>query len=174
MPILNQERGSMNIDIKKQNREAMKWILNIDEMKKGYFEQFSMFSTLGATVNDGMPRGTDTGNPCMNKAISLVDMEQRRVWIMAVESMEFTLSEKKRKYLELRREADSQIRDKHKPGPQGWVDYVQAKYVEWFKQRYGAEIYAPTKKTMCLWMNEIIDITIRLRYEILLNNGLLR
>lgn len=152
-------------DTKRQNKEALKWILNIHDLRRSYFDSVATFSTLGAAVNDGMPRGTDTGNPCMNKAISLVDMENRKNWIMAIEMMEQTLSEKGRKYLDLRRDAEHQPHKGNELGGRpGWVEYVQPRYAEWFYYRFGGES-VPTERTMSTWMYKIIDTTVRIAID---------
>lgn len=156
------------IDIKKQNREALNWILNFYDLRRAYIDKTAMFSTLGAAVNDGMPRGTDTGNPAANKAISLVDLEKQKTWIMVIELMERTLSEKSRKYLELRRDGAHQIKERKKRGPIGWVDHVQPRYAEWFNLKYGRD-FVPSEDQMKLWMNKIIDVTVRLA----INKGVL-
>jgi hypothetical protein len=151
------------IDIKKQNREALKWILGIRDLRKNYFDSLAEFSTLGAAVGDGMPRNSDTGNPCANKAISLIEMERQKTWIQVIELMEHTLSEKRIKYLELRRDAEEERRKMIaggycKRGRPGWVEYVQPRYAEWFEQRY-KKYSMPDKENMINWMNSIIDVT---------------
>jgi ribosomal protein S8 len=155
----------MIIDIEKQNKTAIKWILNYYDLKKAYIERSANFSTLGATQYDGMPHGTSVGNPCANKIMTLLDLEYQKKWIMVIEKMEQTLSEKSRKYLEIRRDAASQISNNKGIGRPGWVDYTQVKYIEWFKYRYGKEIDAPTKQCMTGWMNKILDVTIRIAFN---------
>lgn len=152
----------MIIDIAKQNKLAMKWILNYYDLKQSYIEKSANFSTLGATQYDGMPHAQTVGNPCMNKTMTLLDMEEHRKWIMVIEKMEQTLSEKSRKYLELRRDAVNQFVNIGGTGRPGWVNYVQPRYVDWFKYRYGAEIDAPSKNTMLKWMDKVLDVTIRI------------
>jgi hypothetical protein len=162
------ERDCMIIDITQQNKIAMKWILNLQEFRQAYIEKSANFSTLGATQYDGMPHAQTVGNPCMNKTLTLLDMEEQRKWIMVIEKMEQTLSEKSRKYLELRRDAVNQF--SNNVGRPGWVEYVQPKYVEWFKYRYGREIEPPTRGTMTEWMRKILDVTIRIAF----NDGVLK
>lgn len=82
-------------------------------------------------------------------------------WIIAVESMEKTLSEKSRRYLEFRRDAARLMKEADDPGRPGWVDYVQAKYATWFYNRYGIE-FVPHKNSMIQWMNKMVDITVRI------------
>ena len=161
---LVQGGGTMGdvIDIKKQDKEALRWILNYRDLRKAYFDSITAFNTLGAVVNSGMPKGTGTSNPAANKAINLLDMECQRNWIMVIEAMERTLSDKSKKYLELRRDANIQIYKKSKPGKPKWVDFVQAEYALWYVEEYRRSIEPPTRKTMCLWMNNIVNITVRI------------
>ena len=149
------------IDIKKQNREALRWILNFYDLRKAYIDKLAMFSALGATVNDGMPRGTDTGNPAANKAISLVELEKQKTWIMVIELMEQTLSERSRKYLEFRRDAAHQIKGDKRGRPSSWVNYVQPRYAEWFYCRY-CKPDVPSVDQMKQWINSMIDVTVRI------------
>ena len=110
-------------DTKRQNKEALKYILNIYDLRKQYAEQMESVSILGAANNDGMPHGSGVGDPCANKAFSLIEIERKKRWIMSIEMAEQTLSEKTRKFLEYRRDAESQIqRETHKEGgrPSCW------------------------------------------------------
>jgi len=150
------------IDSKRQNKEALKWILNIYDLRQSYAESINNMSVIGAANSDGMPHGTTVGNPCMNKAFHLIDIELKKNWIVTIELMEQTLSEKQRKYLEIRRDAEHQIRSHDKLGrPLGWFDYTQAHYAMWFYERYGGES-VPPQRTMDTWMKNIVDVTVRI------------
>lgn len=150
-------------DIKKQNKEALKWILNYHEFKQSYIEELAQFSEIGATVNTGLPGGSEVGNPTMKKGIKLVDIEHHKQWLMSVEQMEQTLSEKKKAFLEFRRRAEVLVVEEEKDGAgrPGWTDYVQVKYAEWFDRRYGNES-VPSRQTMTDWMNKMVDATVRI------------
>jgi hypothetical protein len=151
------------IDIKRQNREALRWILDYDRLKTSYINSLAEFSTLAAAVNDGMPKGTDTSRPCQNKAISLVEMERQNLWIQVIELMERTLSRKSKKYLELRREVYEPQKRKTKPGKDEWVGYVSTQYADWLEKEEGVKnAVPPTQQCMCNWMNKIIEVTARL------------
>lgn len=150
-------------DIKSQNRTALKYILGIYDLRQQYATQMESVSSIGATNNDGMPHGSGISDPCMHKAFSLIEIEQKKKWIISIEMAEQTLSEKTRKFLELRRDAENQIRlDNHKEnGRPSWVPYVQSHYAEWFTTRYG-KASLPPEKTMANWMQKIVDITVRI------------
>lgn len=154
------------IDIKKQNKIALDWLLNYHKYKQEYLNKCAEISVIGAAVNDGMPKSANVGNPTANKAVSLIDLEQQKNWLLVIELAEKTLSEKSKKYLELRREAEYErqkriIEGNNPPGRPGWVEYVQPRYAEWFYKRYGKE-FVPTERAMNQWMHKIIELTVRI------------
>jgi len=149
------------IDIKKQNKEALKWILNFADLRNTYIAAAANFSTLGSTNYSGMPKGSDVGNPTLNKAVTLTELERQKLWIMTIEAMEMTLSEKKQAFLELRRRAEELNSKKREKGRPGWIDYVQPRYADWHERRYSCA-FVPSKRVMYNWMDELIDITVRI------------
>lgn len=150
-------------DTKRQNKEALKYILNIYDLRKQYAEQMESVSILGAANNDGMPHGSGVGDPCANKAFSLIEIERKKRWIMSIEMAEQTLSEKTRKFLEYRRDAESQIqRETHKEGGRpSWVPYVQCHYADWFHDRYGRDSML-SQQYMSIMMQKVVDVTVRI------------
>lgn len=147
------------IDIQRQNKEALKWILNYAEKRDSYIAQSASFSELGATAYTGMPHGSEVGDPTLKKGITLIDLEYQKKWLMVIEKMELTLSDKRKIFLELRRRAE--LIETSEVGRPGWVGYVQAKYADWHYRQYGKG-YPPSKQTMCKWMNDIVDVAVRL------------
>jgi hypothetical protein len=148
------------IDIKKQNKEALHWILNYSLLRETYIHSMYGFNEIAATVYTGMPHGSGTGNPTVNKAITLSELEHQKKWLMTIECMESTLSEKRKAFLEFRRRAE-QLDNGCEVGRPGCLDYVQVKYAEWHQKRYGYG-FPPSKQTMCRWMKDIIDVTVRI------------
>lgn len=149
------------IDIKKQNKEAIDWILNFKERRDSYISDSANFSMLGSTNYSGMPKGSDTGNPTLNKAVTLTELERQKLWIITIESMESTLSEKRRIFLEFRRRAEALQKEHDSPGRPGWVEYVQIRYGEWHEYRYGKG-FVPSRHALHKWLNELIEITVRI------------
>lgn len=147
------------IDVQKQNKEALKLILNYTEMRKAYIEATAAYSEIAATAYTGMPHGSGTSNPTQNKAVKLVDIDALKDKLMVVESMEKTLSEKRRAFLDFRRRAE--VMETKGPGRPPWADYVQAKFSEWHMKRYNCA-FVPTRQTMKMWMNGIVDVTVRI------------
>ena len=154
------------IDVQKQNKEALKLILNYTEMRKAYIDATAAYSEIAATAYTGMPHGSGTSNPTQNKAVKLVDIDALKDKLMVVEAMEKTLSEKKRPFLEFRRIAE--IQEPKGAGKPPWADYVQAKFSDWHMKSYGCAC-VPTRQTMKDWMDRIVDVTVR----IAIKNGLM-
>ena len=157
----------MAIDIVAQNREALKWILNYHELRKTYISLQDEFSEIAATAYTGMPHGSGVGNPTMHKSIKLMDLEYYKKWLIVIEMMERTLSEKRQEFLNLRRQVEDELREEAEKsidksaGRPGWVGKTQVRYAEWHERRYGRG-FVPSKRVMHDWMDNIIDVTARL------------
>jgi hypothetical protein len=148
-------------DIKRQNKEALKYILNLSDLKKSYANSISSMSFLSANNIDGMPHGTDVGNPTAQKAFILLDVEKQKSWIIAIELMERSLTENKKVFLSLRRQAEIMAISSHEQGRPDWIDYVQCHYADWYYNRHGVDS-VPSRQTLFNWMNKIIETTVRI------------
>ena len=95
-------------DVRSQNRKALYELLHVDDLRKEYANALNSMSYLGAQNIDGMPHGTGVGNPTMQKAMKLTDIEAKKNWIMAIEQMEGTLNEKQMAFLHIRRKAEKE------------------------------------------------------------------
>lgn len=147
------------IDINAQNREALNWILNYHELRKEYIALTEEFSELAATAYTGMPHGSGVGNPTMQKTIKLMDLKYQEKWLITIEMMERILSEKRLAFLEFRRRAE--CLEGRTVGRPDWVGYVQVKYADWHERRY-CRAFVPSKRVMHNWMDNIVEITVRL------------
>ena len=149
-------------DTRGQNKKALYEILHVENLRQEYANAISGMSFLGAQNLDGMPHGTSVGNPTMQKAVKLADIESKKNWIMAIEQMESTLNEKHIAFLTIRRKAErlaeSTIKTKGRPS---WVAYVQAQYNDWYYSRFGTYICV-SEETLKLWQARIVDKTVRL------------
>lgn len=146
--------------IKKENNEASKHLLNYHEELKTYEDKLNNFKVLGAMIYSDMPKGSDVGNPTLNKAIQSNELEYRKNWLEVVELTESTLSEKKKMFVNLRRLA-MDIQFKQEVGRPGWVDYVSCKYSEWHYIKYGIAVQ-PSKQCMTKWWDDIVQVAARL------------
>lgn len=138
-------------------------VLHIDDLHKQYNEAMMNISFIGASKIDGLPHGSGVSNPAQQKALSLCDIERIKKWIMAIEQMEQTLSEKKVVFLQYRREAEYINMKMPKQGRNGWINYVQFHYSEWFSRRYcrNDDTVIP-EQTLREWQSKIIDTTVRI------------
>jgi hypothetical protein len=150
-------------DVKSQNKKALYMILHIYDLREQYRNAMTNMSYIGAANLDGMPHGTGVGDPAQAKAMKLIEIESKKNWIMSIEQMESTLSDKHLAFLQYRRDAEYQIEsvDKNKQGRPGWVDYVSVKYNDWFYEQYGHEI-SVSMDTLKAWQSKIVDTTVRI------------
>ncbi len=151
------------LDYAGQNRYATKWLLEYPERRLDFLDRMGEFSTLSATKLTGMPMGTDVGRPVENLGLSLVRLEETRLWLATIEDTEKILGEKKLAFLNARRWVHKQQQyagavDKGRPG---WVSGTQARYTDWFYRRYGCVSY-PDPKTLTRWWDEIVNIAVRI------------
>lgn len=148
------------MDFAAQNKLATKWLLEYDERRKQYLDKMSEMSYIGAVKYSSQPSGTDISTPCENKAISLANMDDQRLWLMVIEETEKSLNEKKKAFLDARRWA-AQQQDTSTAGRPGWVETTQIRYSDWFYRRFN-NVSCPDRNTMTKWWAEIVDITVRL------------
>ncbi len=146
-------------DYKRQNKIALRMILSLDELKEQYANSLKSISVLGAQNLDGMPHGTNVSNPTEQKCIKLLDIEKTKAWIIAIETMESRLSEIKRHFLKVRREAEKKAPPTG--GRPGWGAYVESHFAEWMYEEYG-RIFCLPMRTALDWQREIVDMTVRL------------
>ncbi|GMB01059.1 hypothetical protein [Pelosinus sp. IPA-1] len=148
------------MDFKRQDKISADWLLNCQEYRNQYLVEQESYSELSATTYSGMPHGSGIGKPAENKAITLTDLEIKRLWIITIENAESTLSNKKKAFLEFRRRAEI-IENAKEVGRPGWVDYVQVRYADWHEKEYGKTCLL-SKNTLHSWWNDIVDVTVRI------------
>lgn len=152
----------MTIDYIGQNKIAAKWLLEYPEKRQDYLDRSGEFVVLSAVRVSGLPGGTSIGNPTQSKGLSLATLEEIRLWIMAIEDAESTLSEKKLEFLGIRRQAEKiKYEGDLERGRPPWVPYVQVHYADWHQRRYGA-FFEPGRRTLLSWWDEIINVTVRI------------
>jgi hypothetical protein len=153
------------LSIKDENRTVANHLLNYHDELKIYEDKLNNFKMLGAMVYSDMPKGTDVGNPTLNKAMQANELQERKDWLDVVELTESTLSEKSKAYLNFRRLAKDIEFESTGGRRKTWIDHVAKQYAEWQSNRYGVEYCEPTKMTMYNWMNNIIYVTVRIAIE---------
>ena len=148
-------------DMKQQNRKALYMILHKQDLCEQYAREMNGISFLGVQNLDGMPHGSNTGNPTQQKALKLTDIESRKSWIIAIEAMEDTLPENQVEFLRLRRMAETMSFKAHEKGRPSWVAYVQSHYNDWYNKRYGKETCISVD-TLKSWQARIVEKTVRI------------
>lgn len=148
-------------DTKSQNRKALQMILHLHDLCEQYASAVNNMSYLGAQNLDGMPHGTGVGNPTMQKAIKLTEIESKKNWIMSIETMENTLNENQTAFLKFRRMAERTAEVSSVRGRPSWVAFVQCKYNDWYYERYKKEICV-SEDTLKSWQSKIVDKTVRI------------
>lgn len=142
-----------------ENKIANDWLLNYPQKLEAYQEMVNNFNVIGAMEYSGMPGGTSVGNPCQNKAITLTEIDKYKNWIMVIELVESTLSEKTKEFLRLWRLAEHANKQRVVGRP-GWYEEAKNGYAEFFQKRYG-KYFLPSNKTLQNWRLKLIDTTVR-------------
>lgn len=150
----------VQMDFKQQDKLAAEWLLQYHERKKEYQRRQAENCMLSAVRYNGLPHGNGVGRPTETKGLLVVEMEKIQAWLQTIENAESTLSEKKQAFLDFRRRAEH-LDFTREVGRPGWVDYVQVKYADWHERNYDTD-YLPSKKTLHLWWNEIVNVTVRI------------
>jgi hypothetical protein len=136
-------------------------ILHKQDLCEQYATEMNNISFLGAQNLDGMPHGSNVGNPTQQKALKLTDIETKKNWIIAIEAMEDTLSENQTEFLRLRRLAEDNSFKVPVRGRPSWVAFVQSHYNDWYSQRYKKDICV-SEDTLKTWQARIVDKTVRI------------
>lgn len=142
-----------------ENKTANDWLLNYHDKLESYQMMVNNFNILASTTYEGMPHGSGTSNPCQNKAMSLMQMDEYKKWLLVIEMVESALSDKMKYFLNAWRNAEHNA--KSAGGRPGWYDQARNEYSDWFEKKYGG-YFLPSNKTLQGWRNKIIDVTVRL------------
>jgi hypothetical protein len=148
-------------DVKQQNKKALYMILHKQDLCEQYATELNNISFLGAQNLDGMPHSSNVGNPTQQKALKLMDIEIKKNWIITIEAMEDTLTENQTEFLKLRRMAEDNSFKSPVRGRPAWVVFVQTRYNDWYKKRYGKDIFV-SEITLKTWQTNIVDKTVRI------------
>jgi hypothetical protein len=154
------KQEALEAAIQNQNKVACDWLLNYYQKLESYQDMINQFQMLGATQNDGMPHGSGTSNPCQNKAVSLIDIDNYKNWLIVIEQVESMLSEKSDEFLRLWRLAEH-ADNQRSTGRPGWYNEVRNGYAKFFQKRYG-KYFLPSNGTLKNWRLRLIEVTCRL------------
>ena len=136
--------------IKKDNKLAEEWLLFYAERRRQYY--IDRQSIMGATCSPEIGARCGVGNQTMAKGIQLTRLMQHEAWLETIEVVEESLSESKKLFLTLRREA-VYAQDNGSAGRPAWVEYVQ--------QRFAAEIdHHVYEDTIKKWWRDLVNLTV--------------
>lgn len=144
-----------------RDKETVKlWVLNYASRKKEYYEDIKYIrDQLPGPA--GLKRLAGSGSQTEWKVVRTEDLDEAEKWLLAVEAMQSTLSEKKLLFLSLRREAH------RKTNVINWANYVRYRYARAMSARYGGteERFCPSDTTLYTWWDEILDLTRLIAYK---------
>ena len=136
--------------IKKDNKLAEEWLLFYKERRRQYY--IDRQSIAGVTQYSEVSSRCGISNPTMAKGVQLTRLMQHEAWLETVEVVEESLSDSKKLFLALRREA-AYFQDNGNAGRPPWVEYVQ--------QRFAAEIdHHVYEDTIKKWWRDLVNLTV--------------
>lgn len=151
--------GNILAEIKNDNHEAADWLLYYPFRRSQFYRD--KVELMNGTKLPEVPVYTGPGNPTMQKALSLSGLLKTEAWLETIELVESMLSDKKRIFLQCRREAAYMTR-KVKGRP-AWVVYTQIHYADEMAKRYGhsPEKYWVSENTLKFWWANMVEVTAR-------------
>ena len=141
--------------IKKDNKLAEDWLLFYKQRKKQYYiDRQTIFD---ATCFSDIGARCGVGNQTMVKGIQLAQLMQQEAWLETIEVVEESLSEQKKLFLALRREA-VYSQDNSSAGRPPWVEYVQERF-------YVLNDKFVHENTVKRWWRELVDHTVIVAFK---------
>lgn len=146
--------------LQKEKKIAGEWVLYYFQRKQAYIDELSEQTAISATRYTDEPKCQSQSSTTETRAIRLVDIHRKGLWIMVVEDVMRHLDDKRALFIELRQETE---RFKHdgEVGQPGWTDRVQARFADEAYRRWGMT-YVPGRQTMFDWWNDILGQVVRL------------
>lgn len=143
------------VEIKKDKELAEEWLLFYKQRRRQYY--IDRQSILDATCSPEIGARCGVGNQTMAKGIQLTRLMQHEAWLETIEVVEESLSESKKLFLALRREA-VYFQDNGNAGRPPWVEYVQQRF-DALDDRFVHE------NTIKRWWRELVDHTVIVAFK---------
>ena len=149
--------------------KAEQFLLGYETFLRQYQDDRLAYMT--KTNGGGAGKGNLPGNPTEVSAIRGIEFDNNYsgyLWLKAVEIVLRDMTEQKRQFVALRREAEACKSIAHKTaGRPAWVPYLQCKYAAWMAERYIGREYVPNEKTIRTWWKDIVNkvVMIKLKLE---------
>lgn len=144
--------------LKKDSRLAEEWLLFYVERLRLY--KIERQDIIDATCCAEIGSRCGVGNQTMAKGIQLTQLEQYKAWLDTIQIVEKTLSEQKKLFLTLRREA-VYLQENGNAGRPPWVEYVQQRFAAAVDQQVcGVQQRSIHRDTFIRWWQDLIQFTV--------------
>ena len=146
-------------EIKYDNEIASDWLLYYPYRRRQYYED--LLDAENSRPVSEVNVKTGPGNQTMQKAIQKIELTQTEQWLQCVEDVENIFSEKKRIFLQVRREAAYMVKSVR--GRPAWVLYVQRHYADRMAERYNTtpDKFWVSETTLKDWWHEMVEVMAR-------------
>lgn len=150
-------------DIKQDNQIAANWLLNYENLKRQYEQDYADAMSGRQVVDNIGGSRSGVGNPTLSKVVRITDILETEKWLQTVEDIHKIIGEKKLIFLCARREAVHLPPSREKGRP-AWVVYTQQQCAERMARRYNASIEKCwlSERTMREWWMQIVNLTVRI------------
>ena len=147
----------------KHNREVVAlWMLNAEARREEY--RARRVESIGRSPSVNAGGGGNASSPVEGSVMQLEQLANTEKWLDVVSLAEKTLSQQRRLFLHLRREAFK--RNQRKGGRMNWMLYVQREYARRMAGKYQTDEkeYWISEPTLYRWWEKILDTAERIAY----------
>ncbi|MBQ9364829.1 MAG: hypothetical protein IJT82_03545 [Schwartzia sp.] len=163
--ITQQESEGVEKRRKRLRGMAADYLLNYDRKRKEYEARKEDF--LAESRKQGNGHGSQPGKPTETQAVASVAFDEKNEeskWLKAVEITQRGLSDRKRIFLKVRREAITKSGGALSFGRPPWRIYVQRRYSEEMRKRYlQLESWISERNVSAIWQ-DIVSRTVETFY----------
>jgi hypothetical protein len=169
----NEECVELMEEVGSDTWKAEQFLLGYEKLLRQYQDDRLAYMTQNNGGSVG--RGNLPGNPTESAAIRGIEFDNNSsgyLWLKAIEIVLRGMTEQKRKFVELRREAEACKSISHGVGRPSWVPYLQCKYAAWMAERYIGREHVLNEKTIRIWWKEIVSKVLMIKMKLEEKNNL--
>lgn len=150
--------GNIMAEIKNDEQVTSDWLLLYFERRRDYYESRTNLQYSSQAPAVGGRSGV--GKPTEQKTIMLSKLMHDEAWLETVEYVQERLSDRKKIFLKVRREAA--YMDKNIRGRPAWVVYVQQNYAEEMSKITGRnpEEFWLSEATVKAWWKKLVNLLV--------------
>lgn len=152
--------GNIVAALKKDDELASDWLLFYsDKRRQFYIDKMDLLNSSNAPKSGGR---SGISKPTEQRIVRMSGLLKDEAWLELLEVVEDSLSERKKIFLSVRREA-AYMEGNNERGRPAWVVYVQRRYAEEMALVYGGkpEKYWVAETTIKEWWNKLIVLAAR-------------